>query len=236
MRIENLECRLPDRALPLTGASRFLSNPHAKILFHIADLDIEPGERVLVEGPSGCGKSTFLHILAGLLRPSSGKVLLDGWPDTQDRLDWIALNESHRAALRRDHLGIVFQGLNLIGHLTAEENAGLGLAPDAGAAGAERLQHALACLGLERLVRQRADELSMGERQRVAVARVLAATPRLILADEPTSSLDRPNAEAVLKGLFELSDAKATILVVSHDERIRERFARRIAFSDWSGT
>jgi ABC-type lipoprotein export system ATPase subunit len=160
-------------------------------------------------GPSGSGKSTLLHLLAGLDLPTSGEVHVLDAPISQ-------LDATRRALVRREHIGLVTQGTDLVPFLTALESVELALAmrgaPTAGAAAT------LASVGLEELAQQRVSRLSMGERQRVAVARALAARPRLLLADEPTARLDEANARAVGALFAELAATTgAAIVCATHD-------------------
>ena len=209
--------------LRISGVRLFL--PGAKLpLFAIPSLEIASGERVLIHGPSGAGKSTLLHLLAGLFPAPEGDVFVG---DT--RLG--SLSDAARAALRRGTMGIVFQQLNLIAYLTAVENVVLG--GSAAKAEPDRARAALDRLGCRALADERTDRLSLGEQQRIAVARCLYAGPRVVLADEPTSSLDAVNAEAVADALFALP-GNPTIVTVSHDDRLKERFPRRLAFADWT--
>lgn len=191
---------------------RFPGMPHP--LLEVPERVVESGEALLIRGASGSGKTSLLHTLTGLLRPHAGEVLLDGEPLSR-------LREGARARLRRHRIGVVFQRLNLLEHLSACENVRLGR-PGVRAADAER---ALARLGLGDAANRPGHELSLGEQQRVAIARVLAAGPQLILADEPTSALDDANAESVMEALFAERDRGATLIVATHDARIVPRFA-----------
>jgi len=180
-----------------------------------SDLSIElpAGQLSAVTGPSGSGKSTLLHLLAGLDLPSAGEVLVLG-TSVQ------GLDPTRRALLRRDHIGLVTQGTDLVPFLTAKESVELALAlrgvsrSDA----SSRAVATLASVGLDELSGQRVARLSMGERQRVAVARALAARPELLLADEPTARLDEANARAVGRLFAELAATTGTAIVcATHD-------------------
>jgi ABC-type lipoprotein export system ATPase subunit len=179
------------------------------------------GDFALLTGPSGCGKSTLLNMIAGLDRPDSGRVLVDGAsvaevPDS--------------ARFRREVVGIVFQLHHLIPGLTAEDNVTLPLLP-AGVPGAERSARARAALsdvGLADRATQRPQELSGGERQRVAIARALVMRPRLLLADEPTGALDSEASAQVLELLSSLGrQTGMTVLMVSYDPAAA-RYANRV--------
>jgi ABC-type lipoprotein export system ATPase subunit len=178
-------------------------------VFRDLSLVFESGRLSAVTGPSGSGKSTLLHLLAGLDLPTSGEVHVLDAPISQ-------LDATQRALVRRAHIGLVTQGTDLVPFLTAQESVELALAmrgaPAAGAA------QALAAVGLEELAQQRVERLSMGERQRVAVARALAARPKLLLADEPTARLDEANARAVGALFAELAATTGTAIVcATHD-------------------
>jgi len=198
---------------------------------------VEPGELVAVMGPSGCGKSTLLHLLAGIDTPSAGHVLLEG-----DDLG--GLDADGRAALRRTRMGLLFQGHALLPGLTVVENVALPLAL-AGVARPARTARAatlLAMVGLADRAGDLPDDLSGGQRQRVALARALANSPAIVLADEPTGSLDSATARGVLDATIGLLRERGTALVmVTHDSRAAARADRvtrlrdgRIDALDWS--
>jgi len=188
------------------------------------DFSIGAGEAVAVTGPSGSGKSTLLGILAGLERPTSGRVRRDG----EDATAW---SEERLALWRRGRVGFVFQNFRLMPTLSALENASFplemqGEAPDAAAAKARVL---LAELGLGARADHRPDQLSGGEQQRVAIARAYAHRPALILADEPTGSLDRATAGRVLDALLGVhARSGAALVVVTHDPATAERMSRQV--------
>jgi ABC-type lipoprotein export system ATPase subunit len=192
-----------------------------RVLFRIPKLHIESKAKVLIEGPSGLGKTTLLHLMAGLLLPDEGNLSWNGQ-------NLSSLNEDERSQGRRRKLGLILQKLNLLDHLSALENVRLG----AWQASIEECEKALIQLGLEKQMHVRSSLLSLGEQQRVAIARVVAAKPELILADEPTSSLDEENAKHVIEALLN-SAKKATLIVVSHDHRIRGHFDRILNIRDW---
>jgi len=180
------------------------------------------GSHLLLEGPSGCGKTTFLHLLAGLLPPQKGQIKIGDFLLSQK-------TDAERGRFRRQNIGLVFQKLNLLDHLSIEENILLGAKPHHAQVGQNK--SILSRLGLEGKGPQLCASLSQGEQQRVAVARVLAARPDLILADEPTSSLDEKNARFVIEALQEAAQGK-TLIVVSHDQRIRPLFKQVVNFAD----
>jgi len=178
--------------------------------------NVGSGEKVLIHGPSGYGKTTLLHLLAGLLIPDTGSVYIDD-------VDICKLSESKRSKLRRQNFGVVFQTLNMLDHLTAAENVCLSLGQ--GQAAMDQACQALDKVGMLEFSSTSTAVLSLGQRQRVAVARVLATSPRVILADEPTSSLDEANAQSIMKSLLEASH-RGTFVMVSHDVRIRGHFTK----------
>ncbi|HEU0239188.1 MAG TPA: ABC transporter ATP-binding protein [Micromonosporaceae bacterium] len=188
------------------------------------DLTVEPGELVAVMGPSGSGKSTLLNIAGGLDRPTSGEVSVEG-----KRLG--DLSRSALAALRRRHVGYVFQDLNLVPSLTAAENVALPLELDG--VGLRRARRAamaaLAEVDLEALAGRFPDDMSGGQQQRVAIARALIGRRRLVLADEPTGALDSVTGEAVLRLLRGRVDAGAAGLIVTHEAR-HAGWADRVVF------
>jgi putative ABC transport system ATP-binding protein len=178
-------------------------------------LDVESGELALLLGASGCGKTTLLSILAAILRPKRGSVLLNGREVTG--LTGGALTE-----YRRHSVGLVFQTFNLVPSLTAAENVQIPLrAAGLGARRARRRADGLlAQVGMGERASHRPGELSGGEQQRVAIARALALDPPLLLADEPTAHLDYIQIEGVLRLLREIADEGRMVVVATHDERI----------------
>jgi putative ABC transport system ATP-binding protein len=177
------------------------------------DLDVGAGSFVAVEGPSGSGKTTLLALLAGLEQPHAGQITVLGH-------DLARLTATERARLRQRRIGIVFQSFGLIASLRAGENVALPLvlADVPEAEHEKRARAALDEVGLAAAFGARIDELSGGERQRVGVARALAIEPALILADEPTGSLDEENASGVLQLLTEAVRRRgASLVLVTHD-------------------
>jgi putative ABC transport system ATP-binding protein len=182
-------------------------------------IELGTDEHCALVGPSGSGKSTLLNVLAGILRPSAGRVLLDG--------NDLYPPEGRDDRWRGRHIGVVPQKLHLLASLSAVENVALAchFAGSSDAVVAPLLQQ----LGLAARVAARPAELSLGEQQRVAIARAVVNHPRLLLADEPTSSLDDDNAQRVLDLLLDVAQrARALLVVATHDARIRGRFARVI--------
>jgi putative ABC transport system ATP-binding protein len=186
------------------------------------DFALHRGETAAIVGASGSGKSTLLSIVAGLDTPSSGTVRIDG-------VDLFARDEDQRAALRAEKLGFVFQSFQLLGNLTALENVMLPLElvgrRDARAAATAMLQR----VGLGERLGHYPKVLSGGEQQRVALARAFVVKPAVLLADEPTGSLDFATGERVMELMFELNREQGTTLVlVTHDRAIAQRCERRI--------
>jgi putative ABC transport system ATP-binding protein len=191
------------------------------------NLEIDPGEYIAIMGPSGSGKSTLLNVLGLLDRPDSGKYLLEG-------IDTVTLPEENRAAVRRTHVGFVFQSFHLIPRLTAAENIALPMmlaGTDPGLR-RKRVQAILESLGLEDRAHHRPDQLSGGQRQRVAIARATVMEPTLLLADEPTGNLDIHSGEEVMTTLEALNRDGITLLVVTHDPDIAARARRHIHMVD----
>jgi lipoprotein-releasing system ATP-binding protein len=213
--VEHVAKSYPTRGEPLT-------------VLRDASLALEPGDSAAIVGPSGSGKSTLLHILGTLDSPTSGRVqLLDSDP--------FQLKEPQLAEFRNWHIGFVFQEHYLLPQLTVLENV-LIPALAKGAPGAEvvdRARQLLDRVGLSARLTHHPAELSGGERQRAAVARALLNRPELVLADEPTGSLDRANARAVARLLLELQQAENTMLiVVTHSSEVAALFARRYEIDD----
>jgi putative ABC transport system ATP-binding protein len=198
------------------------------ITFHL-----EPGGFLAIIGPSGSGKTTLLGLLAGLDRPTTGKVLLDG-------TDLGALDEDARARLRRDRVGFVFQSFQLIPTLTALENvqvplelAGNGRRDVAGDSIEERARGLLGRVGLAERAHHYPAQLSGGEQQRVALARAFSNRPRILFADEPTGNLDARTGHVIVELMGELNrDLGTTLVLVTHDPDLASRAGRTIRLAD----
>jgi putative ABC transport system ATP-binding protein len=190
------------------------------------DLAVAPGEFVAVLGPSGSGKSTLLGLLAGLDRPTSGEVLLDGRPIHD-------LSEDRLALLRRHSIGFVFQSFELLGNLTARENVLVPLELSGVEGAGARADRLLATVGLAERGHHYPSQLSGGEQQRVALARAFAAEPAVLLADEPTGNLDGATGARVLETLDGLRrDAGTTMVLVTHDPAVAARADRKVHLRD----
>ena len=192
-----------------------------------ANLAIEAGEIVALLGPSGSGKSSLLHIAGLLEKPNSGQVLIDGAA--------VSLQEAQRTALRRQHIGFVYQFHNLLPEFTAAENVAMPLRLSAVGRGQAMAQaeSLLATLGLGERLTHLPSQLSGGEQQRVALARALVSQPKVILADEPTGSLDRAAGAHVAEVMFAMARAQnAGVLLATHDTQLAEKADRVVRVLD----
>ena len=192
-----------------------------------ATVDIPKGDFVSIVGPSGSGKSTLLLMLGGMLSPSSGRVLLND----QSLYD---LNSDGRARLRKEHVGFVFQTFNLVPYLTAMENVQVPmyLAGMDEESQSETAAGLLQRVGLGDRLDHKPAELSVGQQQRVALARMLANDPAVILADEPTGNLDPETADQVIGFFEEFNEEGRTIVMVTHDPKAAERARRTLRLAD----
>src|SRR5579875_1776082 len=191
-------------------------------------LRIERGEYVAMSGPSGCGKSTLLSIIGLLDTPTGGKYMLNG--HEVENLDF-----SQRSRIRNQEIGFIFQSFNLVGDLTVYENVELPLTYRSGMTAAERkrrVQESLERVAMAHRMQHYPSQLSGGQQQRVAVARALAGSPSILLADEPTGNLDSKNGEAVMDLLRNLHREGATICMVTHDPRFAAHAERQVHLFD----
>jgi putative ABC transport system ATP-binding protein len=216
------------RVLEARGLAKTYDTGGAKVLgLRGVDLSIERGEFVAIMGPSGCGKSTLLNLLAGLDRPTSGEVWLDG-----ERID--RLSETELALLRRRRIGFVFQFFNLMPTLSAVENVELPLLlvgrrrKEARRSASELMRD----LGVGDKGGAAPAQLSGGQQQRVALARALANTPDLVLGDEPTGNLDSAATREVLGLLRDARDRGQTLLLATHDARVAAAADRVVTLRD----
>lgn len=191
------------------------------------NLKIQRGEFTAIWGTSGAGKSTLLYLIGGLGRPTGGRVIIG-----DD--DITVLNDEALANFRREHIGFIFQFFYLLPSLTVLENVMVPLMP-LPMTSRERYEKAVEVIervGLAHRIHHLPGELSGGEQQRVAIARAIVNNPELILADEPTSDLDRKTAEAIVGLLQELNQQGCTVVIATHDMRILDRARRRIGMED----
>ena len=198
--------------LSIRQLAKTYSGPRHRTVLTGVNLELAPGDYVAVMGESGSGKSTLLNLVAGLDRPDSGSISLDG-------LELTTQDDDSLTALRRVQMGFVFQAFHLLPYLTVAQNVGLPLAllgkPDEDAR--ERVAATLAQVGLADRAASMPRELSGGESQRVAIARALVHEPRLVLADEPTGNLDAESAEGVLQLLRgRVKESRAAAILVTH--------------------
>lgn len=190
--------------------------------FIFPDLYCEAGSTLLITGDSGKGKTTYLHILAGLLHPKAGEIIIDN-------TDLVSLSEKTTDKFRGKNIGVVFQKSYFIAALTVMENLQMASWLATGKKHTKRAKRLLEQLGIENQAEKLPSQLSIGQQQRVSIARALMNEPKVLLADEPTSSLDDKNAEKVIDLLTSLSrEYKAALLIVTHDSRIKEKFINKI--------
>ena len=193
-------------------------------------LKVRPGQSLVIVGPSGSGKSTLLNIIGALDHPSSGQVLFDGQ-------DLASMNESDLAGIRNKQIGFVFQLHHLLPQCTVLENVLVPTLADKKRPAMkeirDRAEQLLQRVGLKEFLLYRPGELSGGQRQRVAVVRALINNPKLLLADEPTGSLDKDSSENIAELLVELNKTeKVTLIVVTHSLSLAERMGRTMELSD----
>jgi putative ABC transport system ATP-binding protein len=191
------------------------------------DVTVQAGEFVAVTGPSGSGKTSFLNVAGLLEEPSSGQYLLDG-------VDVGSLDDDARSRLRNRSIGFIFQGFNLIPDLNLFDNVDVPLRYRGlrAAERRQRIESALAQVGLASRARHYPAELSGGQQQRVAIARALAGQPLLLLADEPTGNLDTQMARSVMELLEGINAAGTTIVMVTHDPDLARRAQRNLHIVD----
>ena len=215
---------MSDLALRIRNLRRYYRDPEGGrfLALDLPALDVARGEILAMRGESGSGKTTLLNVIAGILPAHEGEVEVGGESMS-------SATESQRDAIRARHIGYLFQTFNLLGSLTALENVELGMTfrPRQGEAIPAAARKALDRVGLSDRLRHHPHQLSVGQQQRVAIARALAGHPTLVIADEPTSNLDRPRAEQCMAMLLEFAqESDAALLVVTHDEWLLERFDR----------
>ncbi|MBL8659495.1 MAG: ATP-binding cassette domain-containing protein [Rhodospirillales bacterium] len=217
----------PDPAITLEGVGLRLGSAAGEVnILRGIDLSVRSGETVGLVGPSGSGKTSLLMIIAGLERPTSGRVIVAGQ-------DFAGLDEDRLAAFRGRRLGVVFQNFHLIATMTARENVALPLDLAGEAGGLARADGLLATVGLGQRLTHYPAQLSGGEQQRVALARAFVTEPALLLADEPTGNLDGATGAAVIDLMFDLHRRrKTTLLLITHDPALAGRCGRAIELRD----
>lgn len=205
------------------------SYPNQAPAIRISNWQLKQAQQCFVHGPSGCGKTTLLNLIGGVLSPTKGKLCVVGNELT-------SLSAAKRDRLRAQKIGVIFQQFNLINYLSVIDNIELAVNfnPEKSAQWKERANELLDSVNLpKRLVTQRADTLSVGQQQRVAVVRSLINQPELLIADEPTSALDSGNRDQFLQLLLTISQAQQiSMLFVSHDEALKENFSHRVYLPD----
>ncbi|MHC8309645.1 ABC transporter ATP-binding protein [Pseudomonas sp. GT1P32] len=208
--------------LSVQGVFKSYATPQGPLsVLQGVDLTLKPGSSLALMGESGSGKSTLLHLIAGLDKVDSGSIR-----SGEHQLE--RMSEGQLANWRRTEIGLVFQQFNLIGSLRVEDNLAF-QARLAGRHDARWQAHLVKRLGLGDVLRRYPEQLSGGQQQRVALGRALASQPKLLLADEPTGSLDEATSDEVLKLLLELlDDSPTTLLMVTHSPRVAARLAEKV--------
>jgi ABC-type lipoprotein export system ATPase subunit len=196
------------------------ANGHLLPILDIPHFELGLGEHMVLLGPSGCGKTTFLHVIAGICAADSGKIRLDG-------MNLARLSEAGRDRFRAAKLGYVFQTFNLLPAFSALENVLLGMTFTRGRKDVGRARHLLERVGLAHRAHHKPTALSVGEQQRVAVARALANRPKLLLADEPTANVDPANQQRIIDLIRETCrEESISLLMVTHATEVAAQFSR----------
>ena len=186
---------------------------------------IEKGTENLIIGPSGCGKSTLMNIIAGLIEPDKGSVVLEGQ-------DLFSLSVAQRDKFRGQKMGVIFQSSHFMQSLSLKENMRLSQKLGKAKKGLTEIDRILEMVGLEKHSRKRLSEMSVGEQQRAAIARAVLSEPSVILADEPTSALDDQNCKAVLNLLRSVAkEFNSSLLIITHDQRLKNEVESKIELS-----
>jgi putative ABC transport system ATP-binding protein len=221
-------------ALTLSQLRKRYIGPDGSVVpvVNVEHFALADGEQVALVGSSGSGKTTLLHLIAGILTPDEGQILFtaDGG---NGQIDLTRLPEAQRDIFRGRHIGYIFQTHHLLPGFTALENVLLGMSFTGRAHDPAWATHLLREVGLSERLQYKPQKLSVGQQQRVAVARALANRPKLVLADEPTGALDAVNAQQVLALIRKLCDeVKASLLLVSHDPAVTEKFPRVVTLAE----
>jgi putative ABC transport system ATP-binding protein len=189
-------------------------------ILDIPEFRVEAGEQMVMIGHSGCGKTTLLHVIAGISRPDSGKVRINDW-------DITLMPESECDRFRAERIGYVFQTFNLLAGFSAMENVLLSMRFARGRPDKNRARQLLNRVGLSHRTTHRPSQLSVGEQQRVAVARALANKPQLLLADEPTANVDAGHQQQILDLIRETcQEENVALIMVTHSSDVADRFSR----------
>lgn len=195
-------------------------------ILDIEEFNIDAGEQVVLIGPSGCGKTTMLHTIAGITKPDSGKVIVDG-------IELTSFSEAARDRIRANKLGYVFQTFNLLPGFSAYENVLLGMSFAKGKASSARAKSLLEKIGLGHRLNNKPHQLSVGEQQRVAIARALANRPALLLADEPTANVDPGNQKQIIDLIIDsCREENVALLMVTHSMEVAGRFDRVVKLEE----
>jgi len=208
--------------LRLSNIKKSFVEPGGKTIsiLDVPSFEVGQAEQMVLIGPSGCGKTTLLHIIAGIRRPDSGTVEIGG-------LDISKLAEAGCDRFRADNIGYVFQTFNLLPAFSALENVALGMRFSRNGANSLRVEQLLNRVGLSHRMNHKPTTMSVGEQQRLAVARALACRPKLLLADEPTANVDPANKRSIIKLLKETcQEENITLLIVTHDMSVCDQFGR----------
>ncbi len=195
-------------------------------ILDIDEFNIDAGEQVVLIGPSGCGKTTMLHTIAGITKPDSGKVFVDG-------IELTRFSEAARDRIRANKLGYVFQTFNLLPGFSAYENVLLGMSFAKGKVSTARAKGLLEKIGLGHRLNNKPHQLSVGEQQRVAIARALANRPALLLADEPTANVDPGNQKQIIDLIIDsCREENVALLMVTHSMEVASRFDRVVKLDE----
>jgi ABC-type lipoprotein export system ATPase subunit len=189
-------------------------------ILDVPEYRLAAGEQAVLIGPSGCGKTTLLHVIAGITRPDSGQVFIDG-------VELTKFSESARDRIRADKLGYVFQTFNLLPGFSALENVMLGMTFATNRSSGDRAKKLLDRVGLSHRLSSRPSTMSVGEQQRVAVARALANKPKLLLADEPTANVDPRNQQQIIDLIRDTCrEENIALIIVTHAMEVAKQFDR----------
>jgi putative ABC transport system ATP-binding protein len=221
---------MPTPVLELSDVRKSFAMPGGERIdiLDIAAFRLEAGEHCALEGRSGSGKSTLLNVISGIMRPDAGRVIVDG-------IDIARLDEARRDRVRADKLGLVFQQFNLLPGFTALENVLVAMSFGSGRSDRGRAIRLLEAVGLAHRLDHKPAQLSVGQQQRVAVARALANRPRAVLADEPTASIDPAHQQQVIDLLRNTcAEQGVALLVVTHAADVAGQFPRRLRLEDFN--